>query len=168
MDTLQSGLRAVVVSSFRVTVVLLAILLFLRIAVGGFLAILTQPYVLAVFWLLGMAGLLACASAYLSTIPGADQDRDVPHPFRAVLCLGVAAVLGGILWTQAEPAMANEPLGLSIAATALACSVFLGCLLVFLLSALILLGDPAKNGASGRSAVAPHGLGDFSCRERVA
>jgi hypothetical protein len=165
METMHSRLRTVVVASFRLNVVLLALLLFLWIVVGGFLAILTQPYVLAAFWLLGMVGLLVCVSAYLNTFPGSDQDRDIPHPFRAILCLGVAAALGWTLWTQAEPAMANEPLGLSIASMALVCSVFLGCFLVFLLSVLILLESPNERGATERLAAASRRMMDFSSQE---
>jgi hypothetical protein len=168
MDTTRSGLRALVVSSFRLTVVVLALLLLSWIVVGGFLAILTQPYVLAAFWLMGMVGLLLCVSAYLNTFPGLEEDRDVPHPLRAISCLGVAAALGWILWTQAEPAMANEPLGLSVAAAALAGTVLLSCVLVFLFSLLILLGDPKVKRASKCSAPACQGMVDFSGQEKVA
>jgi hypothetical protein len=173
MDTRHPGLTRLVVSSFRLTVALMGIVLFLWIMVGGFLAILTQPYLLAALWLLGMVGLLTCASAYLNTFPGSDQDRDVPHPLKATLCLGIAATMGWALWTQALPAMANEPLGLSVIAAALAGTVLLGGVVAILLSALLLLEDPqegyATEGMPTEGMVpAPRGMASFSGRETVA
>ncbi len=164
MNTRISRLREVVHSSFRFTVGILATFLVLWACGMGLVAVLVDPYLIAALWLVGMVALFGCASAYLSTFPDPDQGKDVPHPLRALACLAGEAAMGWVLWTQARPALAGEPLGLEFVGFALGGALILGLALLALLVIMAFLGE-AKREEVNRGA---QGVGDFIHQETVA
>jgi hypothetical protein len=164
MNTRISRFREVVHSSFRLTVGILATLLVLWACVMDLVAVVVHPYLIAALWLVGMVALFGCASAYLNTFPNPDQGKGVPHPVRALACLAGEAAMGWVLWTQARPALAGEPLGLEFVGFALGGALILGLALLALLVMMVFLGEAESEEVN----LAAQGVGDFISQETVA
>lgn len=81
----------------------MALLIFLWIAVSGLVAVARNPYLVAAYWFLGLAGLFACAGAFLEASRPGDPGGGEIRPLRCVGFLGSAALVGIVFWSQARP-----------------------------------------------------------------
>jgi hypothetical protein len=168
MNTINPILRDVVYSSFRLTVGLLAVFLPLWIAATGLVAVLAHPFLILPFWILGILGLMACASACVNAFPGKDRGPCVPHPVRCVASLMVTGGVGVLFWTQAAPAMAREPLGLQVAGTAAAWGILFGSVLLILLAMVLVIGRVEGAAASEAMEATVEGVASFPGGEKMA
>ena len=117
--------------TFRLLVGISSGFLILWIGVVGIVAVVVNPYLIAALWILGFAGLFACAGACVNTFPSPGEGSEAPHPARAIFCLLCAVAIGMALWSVAYTGMDGEPLGLRVFSVIMALGVMLGLVTLF-------------------------------------
>lgn len=126
-------------SAFRTTVGLSAVLVLLWIALSGLVAVARNPYLLAVYWFLGLGGLVACAGACTNVFPGNDEEEEVPHPFRALAFLAGAVMIGAIFWSQGRPVVEGNGAGVAAVGVIFAMAAVFGIGGFLVMSVLLLV-----------------------------
>jgi len=146
MTASQKGLRGWGQLIFRVLVFLSAFFFLLWITLVGVVAVLARPYLMAAYWFLGLAALLASAAACFCCcpIPG-KKSRAARSPVRAAVGLGVVVTIGFVFWTNAKPAMAESQPGMEILGALFSVGVLMASAAILLLIVLLLLG-PGPDG----------------------
>lgn len=125
-------------SVFRMLVGVASVFILVWIALSGLVATARNPYLLAVYWLLGLVGLLACAGACTNVFPTREEERAVPHPMRALVCLASAVAIGAILWGQGRPVGEGPGADLAMIGVVLAMATVIGIGIVLALTAVLL------------------------------
>lgn len=160
MKASDPTLRSLGQTIFRVILGTLAALTLLWIAVVGLAAAVLKPYFLAVYWFLGLVGLLVCVAGFASAFPGRKGgDNRIPHPLRATACITGAFAIGAIFWTQATPFLQEEKPGLEIMSLVVATTTMVGILGLLALSAFLRATREGDEGVMDESAGMEAGLG---------
>ncbi len=125
-------------SAFCTLVVVAAVLILLWIVLSGLVAVARNPYLLAVYWFLGLGGLVACAGACANAFPVKGEREGKPHPFRALTWLAAAVTVGVIFWSQGRPVVEGNGAGFAMIGIVLAMAAVIGIGGLLVLSAVIL------------------------------